>query len=340
MSIIHFIDIETTGFSYKKIDRIVEFAILKYDTKNNLSLENINEIINPERLIPYKVSQIHGIYDKDVIDKPKMKDKIDHFLNIFQHNHYIAGHNISNFDIPFILQEIIRCDVEVPKNFILLDTLKISKKYLPDLKSHSLDALCDYFKIDKSKRTLHGALIDCELTKDVFIKLNENFNLSEDIIKVDENYILNKNLNYTVEKSISNTPKYLNLNNEEEQYILAKIRSEKACLPWINYKNNEVLNYIANDSNYIPLISIISKYKFVSQQMFAFFLRHINVLNEDFYPTKFGLENNFVKYKIKNNGNREIIFLVFNFELIKEKLDKDTLKNLKEATVKYYKECE
>ena len=34
---------------------------------------------------------------------------------------------------------------------------------------NSLDALCKRYNIDNSKRTLHGALIDCELLADVYL---------------------------------------------------------------------------------------------------------------------------------------------------------------------------
>ena len=35
----------------------------------------------------------------------------------------------------------------------------------------NLDSVCDYFSVDRTKRTYHGALIDVELTAQVFLKM-------------------------------------------------------------------------------------------------------------------------------------------------------------------------
>ena len=40
------------------------------------------------------------------------------------------------------------------------------------LESKSLDALCDYFEIDRTKRITHGALVDTELLADLFLTMD------------------------------------------------------------------------------------------------------------------------------------------------------------------------
>ena len=35
----------------------------------------------------------------------------------------------------------------------------------------NLDSVCDYFSVDRTKRTYHGGLIDVELTAQVFLKM-------------------------------------------------------------------------------------------------------------------------------------------------------------------------
>ncbi|MBV8680511.1 MAG: DNA polymerase III subunit epsilon, partial [Aquitalea sp.] len=51
---------------------------------------------------------------------------------------------------------------------LVTDTLAMARDQFPG-KRNSLDALCDRFEIDRSNRTLHGALIDCELLSEVYL---------------------------------------------------------------------------------------------------------------------------------------------------------------------------
>lgn len=50
-----------------------------------------------------------------------------------------------------------------------IDTLRISRKVLPELKHYKLDNLIDYFNL--TKRNEHRALNDCVLTNQVYINL-------------------------------------------------------------------------------------------------------------------------------------------------------------------------
>ena len=55
-------------------------------------------------------------------------------------------------------------------NCQVTDTLVMAKQRFPGQKN-SLDALCNRFKIDRSKRVFHGALIDCELLGEVYLAM-------------------------------------------------------------------------------------------------------------------------------------------------------------------------
>ncbi|MEA3445543.1 MAG: 3'-5' exonuclease, partial [Bacteroidota bacterium] len=66
-----FFDLETTGINIVS-DRIVEISILKVHPNGNQETKTYK--VNPTIPIPEKVSKIHGIYDKDVVDKPTFKD--------------------------------------------------------------------------------------------------------------------------------------------------------------------------------------------------------------------------------------------------------------------------
>ena len=52
----------------------------------------------------------------------------------------------------------------------IIDTLKLAKELHPG-KRNNLDALCERYSIDNSKRTLHGALLDAELLAEVYLAI-------------------------------------------------------------------------------------------------------------------------------------------------------------------------
>ncbi len=53
----------------------------------------------------------------------------------------------------------------------VVDTLAIARRKHPGA-SNSLDALCDRYRIDRSRRVFHGALLDAELLVEVYIELS------------------------------------------------------------------------------------------------------------------------------------------------------------------------
>lgn len=103
-----FIDIEATGLSIGS-DRIVEISMLKLMPDN--STETLTERINPEIPIPEKVSQIHGIYDKDIADCQTFKQMAPRLLQ-FIANSDLAGYNSNKYDIPLLAEEFLRAEVD------------------------------------------------------------------------------------------------------------------------------------------------------------------------------------------------------------------------------------
>lgn len=85
----------------------------------------------------------------------------------FLGNDIIIGHNV-NFNIDFIYDSMVDNLGKYLSNDCI-DTLRISRKLLPELKHHKLDNLIDYFNL--AKRNEHRALNDCVLTNQVYINL-------------------------------------------------------------------------------------------------------------------------------------------------------------------------
>lgn len=103
-----FLDIEATGLSVGS-DRIVEISMLKLNVDNTSEIRT--ERINPEIPIPEIVSKLHGIYDKDIQDKPNFKT-IGPSLLKFIGNSDLAGYNSNKFDIPLLAEEFLRAELD------------------------------------------------------------------------------------------------------------------------------------------------------------------------------------------------------------------------------------
>jgi DNA polymerase-3 subunit epsilon len=103
-----FFDLETTGVNVGT-DKIVEISMLKVMPDNSTILRT--ELINPGIHIPAEVSKIHGIFDKDVADKPYF-EKVAPSISDFIKGCDLAGYNLMKFDIPLLVEEFLRLGLD------------------------------------------------------------------------------------------------------------------------------------------------------------------------------------------------------------------------------------
>jgi DNA polymerase-3 subunit epsilon len=103
-----FIDLETTGLDISN-DRIVEISIMKIEVNGNKN--SITRRINPECPIPPITTSIHGIKDEDVANEPNFKS-IGSELKNFIGNSDLAGFNSNKFDVPLLVEEFLRADID------------------------------------------------------------------------------------------------------------------------------------------------------------------------------------------------------------------------------------
>jgi DNA polymerase-3 subunit epsilon len=78
-------------------------------------------------------------------------------------------HNAS-FDIKFINAELNRVGRAPLPLARAVDTIEIAKRKIPGAR-YSLDELCKRFGVDLSARTKHGALLDAQLTAEIYLEL-------------------------------------------------------------------------------------------------------------------------------------------------------------------------
>ena len=161
------LDTETTGLDPDEGHRIVEIGCVEVINKSPTD-NKFQKYINPEREVPAEAYAVHNISDEFLADKPLFKDIVDEFLE-FIGDSPIVIHN-SEFDLKFLNSELKNISYNPIVESQVIDTLRIAREKLP-IGPYSLDALCNRYKIDKSKRTKHGALLDAELLAEVYREL-------------------------------------------------------------------------------------------------------------------------------------------------------------------------
>ena len=158
-----FLDIETTGLSFRENHKIVEIACI--ETNELIPTKKIfHKILNPERNVPDEAFKIHGFSTEFLKDKPKFHEIADELLN-FISSYDLIIHNAS-FDLPFINHELKMLKKNTISKNKIVDTLELARGKYPGT-SNSLDALCRRFNIDLSFRTKHNAVLDCNLLREV-----------------------------------------------------------------------------------------------------------------------------------------------------------------------------
>lgn len=104
-----FVDTETTGITPIHGHRIVEIACVE-TIDGQLTGREFHHLINPDRCIPAEVSDIHGIHDGMVRDKPSFAAIADELM-AFVSTGKAVMHN-APFDVGFFQSEFERLGIE------------------------------------------------------------------------------------------------------------------------------------------------------------------------------------------------------------------------------------
>ena len=163
------LDTETTGLEHKLGHRIVEIAAVELCNRQ-FTGNHFHYYLNPERESDEGALQVHGLTTEFLKDKPRFHEISKELLNFICDAELII-HN-APFDVGFLNHELGLINLKTLNNYCLsiTDTLKLAKEFHPG-KRNNLDALCERYNIDNSRRTLHGALLDAELLAEVYLAM-------------------------------------------------------------------------------------------------------------------------------------------------------------------------
>ena len=163
------LDTETTGLDPNQGHRVIEVAAVEM-VNRRLTGNHLHRYVNPDRDIDAGAMQVHGITPEFLQDKPRFADIAREFVEFIQGAELII-HN-APFDVGFLNMELRLLGMEPLSAWCagVIDTLTMAKALHPGQRNN-LDALCKRYGVDNAARTLHGALLDCELLAAVYLAL-------------------------------------------------------------------------------------------------------------------------------------------------------------------------
>jgi DNA polymerase-3 subunit epsilon len=161
-------DTETTGLDPVSGDRLVEIGCI--ELVNRFPTGKVfHRYLNPERDMPDAAFKIHGLSVEFLKDKPRFAEVVEELVLFIGADAQLVAHN-AMFDLGFLNAELKRAGKSEVSRERLVDTLMLARRKHPG-GSNRLDDLCQRYRVDNSRRTKHGALLDAELLAEVYLEL-------------------------------------------------------------------------------------------------------------------------------------------------------------------------
>jgi DNA polymerase-3 subunit epsilon len=161
-------DTETTGLDPLQGDRLVEIGCI--ELVNRFPTGKVfHRYLNPERDMPEAAFRVHGLSVDFLKDKPRFVEVVEELVLFLGNDARLVAHN-AIFDLGFLNAELERVGKAAVSRDRLIDTLMLARRKHPG-GSNRLDDLCARYRVDNSRRTKHGALLDAELLAEVYVEL-------------------------------------------------------------------------------------------------------------------------------------------------------------------------
>lgn len=139
------LDIETTGL-HPASDSILEIGALKVE--DGAVVDTFEGFVRPKDPVPPFITHLTGITDEMVQGAPDISEVLARFAE-FANGACLLGHNIG-FDYSFLKYRAAEEGQIFEKQ--LIDTLLISKQAHPGLPKKTLEAMCDYYGIERVQK--------------------------------------------------------------------------------------------------------------------------------------------------------------------------------------------
>ena len=150
------VDVETTGLSPWRHDRIVEIAVVLLGPDGDIR-DEYETLVNPGRDVG--PTSIHGISASDLIDAPPFAEIAGDVVALLRRAGVLAGHNIS-FDRNFLIGEFERLPAPFPEPPLFCTCMQLGRQ--------NLAASCEELGIVlNDEGAFHSALFDARATAEI-----------------------------------------------------------------------------------------------------------------------------------------------------------------------------
>ena len=173
-------DTETTGLDPYESDRIIEFGAVELELGPDGQVAkrtDHNWLINPERKIPRKITEITGIRNEDVENSPLFADVAPMIHDVLSDSVTVA-HNYP-FDLAFLTEEFNRMDSWWPEPLAEIDTIDLSIRMFPEEKKHKLADLCG--RVGVTLERAHRATDDAAACGECLVRLAAKHEVADDL---------------------------------------------------------------------------------------------------------------------------------------------------------------
>ena len=174
-------DVETTGLDADGADRLVEIAAVRVSEDGDIT-DRFQSLVNPERSVPARAGQVHGITTGMVYDAPPESDVLPRFLEFLGPAGVLTAHNL-RFEQGFLDAALQRQEHDELSNDTLC-TLRLARRLLPGLGKHTLGALRRFY--DLSDDDAHRAMGDAQATARVLRKFLRQLDFEHEIAATDD----------------------------------------------------------------------------------------------------------------------------------------------------------
>ena len=271
-------DLETTGFNAGGADSIIEIGAVKIN--NGEIIDRFDELINPGRKLPAKITELTNITDEMLEGKDNEENTVKKFKE-WVGNLPMVAHN-AKFDVSFIVMAHSKYNLGEFTNTVI-DTLELSRALDTGYARHSLSALVKRYDVPWDESAHHRGDYDAEGTALVFHKMlkklvSRNFETIKDLDKLVSKEEIHKygssyhvNILAKNKTGLKNLFKIISLANTKYLYKTPRIlRSEiekhrEGLLIGSGCYESEIFR-LARSKNDEELVNLINFYDYVEVQ--------------------------------------------------------------------------
>ncbi len=166
------LDTETTGKSDDGTPgdhRIIEVGCVEIIDRK-ITGRQLQLYVNPERPVDEEAFNVHGISNEFLADKPLFSQVASELIDFIRGSELLI-HN-AKFDVGFMDKEwlLLGLNERTSDMVTVVDTVSLAMKLCPGHQVN-LDNLCNLYDVDKSARTMHGALLDAQILAEVYLAM-------------------------------------------------------------------------------------------------------------------------------------------------------------------------